>query len=427
MRFHSLPFEVDYFGDRPGRTFPATRFFLTHAHADHLHGLGPSFTGQVICTERTALVAQHRTNVLPTVFTPLPLNTRTKLRVPWDKPGEVYVTLLPTFHCYGACMFLFEGPFGTVLHTGDFRATDEVLATVRPLAGRVDMLFLDSTYCHPDFDFPSLEEATRGMLAFLAKVRKADRDVDVFIGTDTFGKEELFISISRHTGERIFLEPERYDLLALIDPLNAQKHFSRHEYPTAGMQDKSGSGQNSSPTSAPPTDVSQRANRIIAPPSHPAPRRGRIHAVQRWKLSSKRMRTWSALTGRGTASVVCSACSGRSDDRGLPANVARVAYSSHSNFRELQAFVDTVKPERVARTPETSGYDAQDGRVRDPGHWFPRLAGADKKRRMPAPKPVRCLAGAVFARASRVRQATGASFVKQQRRKRARGQAEEPD
>lgn len=416
MRFQSLPFEVDYFGDRPGRTFPAAIFFLTHAHADHLHGLGPSFTGRIISTEITSLVARQRTNASSAVFTPLPLNERTKLNLPCTKQGDVFVTLLPTFHCYGACMFLFEGPFGTVLHTGDFRATDDVLATVRPLAGRVDMLFLDCTYCHPDFEFPSLREATRSMLAFIEKARKADQDVDIFIGTDTFGKEELFIAISKQIGERIFLEPERYDLLLLIDRVNTRKHFARHDYRRNEKQKQPNSAQNHNPDDSPINDASRGTNCIKDPLTSP-PTRGAIYAVQRWKLSSKRLHAWSSRTGRATASVVCSACEGRSDERSLPGDVCRVLYSSHSNFSELRMFVKTVAPRRVSCTPETGGYDAQDGRTRDPMHWFPprkvstQVGTARKRKRPAAPKAIRCLASAVFAKASRVRQATGARFV----------------
>lgn len=53
----------------------------------------------------------------------------------------------------GSLMLLLEGPFGRILHTGDFRweadyaasmLTDEVL-TWAP----IDRLYIDNTYAHP--------------------------------------------------------------------------------------------------------------------------------------------------------------------------------------------------------------------------------------------------------------------------------------
>ena len=37
--------------------------------------------------------------------------------------GRVPITVTPinAYHCPGSAMFLFEGYFGTILHTGDFR------------------------------------------------------------------------------------------------------------------------------------------------------------------------------------------------------------------------------------------------------------------------------------------------------------------
>ena len=52
----------------------------------------------------------------------------------------------------GAVMFLFEGPFGRVLHCGDFRWEQEYQKeNLHPIltSAPLDVLYLDNTYAHP--------------------------------------------------------------------------------------------------------------------------------------------------------------------------------------------------------------------------------------------------------------------------------------
>ena len=58
-----------------------------------------------------------------------------------------------SIHMQGAVMFLFEGPFGRILHTGDFRWEADFLADMLQhpalTCAAIDTLFLDNTYAHP--------------------------------------------------------------------------------------------------------------------------------------------------------------------------------------------------------------------------------------------------------------------------------------
>jgi hypothetical protein len=59
-------------------------------------------------------------------------------------------------------MFLFEGPFGAVLHTGDCRLTPDCLSALMPfLARRIDYLFLDCTFARCPLPFPTKEDSIR--------------------------------------------------------------------------------------------------------------------------------------------------------------------------------------------------------------------------------------------------------------------------
>ncbi len=75
--------------------------------------------------------------------------------MPLDARATVHatVTAIDANHCPGAVLLLFEGYFGRVLCTGDFRYCP---AIGRALAGcTIDLAYIDNTYCTPTAVFPS--------------------------------------------------------------------------------------------------------------------------------------------------------------------------------------------------------------------------------------------------------------------------------
>ena len=64
-------------------------------------------------------------------------------------------------------MLLFEGPFGRILHTGDFRwEADYAAVMLRDEAltwAPLDKLYIDNTYAHPG-TLPSLLKSTESPL-----------------------------------------------------------------------------------------------------------------------------------------------------------------------------------------------------------------------------------------------------------------------
>lgn len=84
---------------------------------------------------------------------------------------NITVTLFDANHCPGAVMFLFEGYFGTYLYTGDIRFEKSVFEKYYELypesysneefvkcSKKIDILYLDNTFCDPVFTFPPRNE-----------------------------------------------------------------------------------------------------------------------------------------------------------------------------------------------------------------------------------------------------------------------------
>jgi DNA cross-link repair 1B protein len=111
----------------PRNTLNQFVFFLTHIHTDHLKGLTNSWNlGRIYTSKTTAALLIDRFENLKTNV--IGLETQEEHLIYLDsalQKESITVTLFDANHCPGACMFLFSGKIGTVLHTGDFRYSRE--------------------------------------------------------------------------------------------------------------------------------------------------------------------------------------------------------------------------------------------------------------------------------------------------------------
>eukprot|EP00736_Rhodelphis_marinus_P004656 Rmarinus@m.10236 len=147
---------VDGFGymdpePAPDGSFPP--YILTHFHSDHYTGLRASFKqGTIYCSPVTASLTESILGV-----------PRNRIRaLPWFEEvviDGVRIRTLPANHCPGAAIFHFTLHDGTrILHTGDFRFTEEMCRYPGIRDGPLDVLYLDTTYCDPEYCFPPQEE-----------------------------------------------------------------------------------------------------------------------------------------------------------------------------------------------------------------------------------------------------------------------------
>ncbi|GFR48162.1 hypothetical protein Agub_g9997 [Astrephomene gubernaculifera] len=112
-----LPFVVDTWTERSNAS--GKPHFLTHCHKDHTEGI-ENCSVDVYCTPltRRLLLLRQPEAARSNRFHLLQANTSIEVT-----HGSVTftVTALDANHCPGSVMFLFQGCFGNILHTGDCR------------------------------------------------------------------------------------------------------------------------------------------------------------------------------------------------------------------------------------------------------------------------------------------------------------------
>lgn len=127
------------------------------------------------------------------------------------------VDLIDANHCPGAVMYLFNGYFGTVLATGDFRYEKRMfieppLNTYIKNTNRspIELLYIDNTYCSPHYsNIPTRIQALNALIVYI-KLNNQQSNKKFIIKMKKLGKEELLINLAKHFKCKILLTKERY-------------------------------------------------------------------------------------------------------------------------------------------------------------------------------------------------------------------------
>ncbi|KAG8429678.1 hypothetical protein GDO86_003961 [Hymenochirus boettgeri] len=284
----NTPIAVDFWQIR--RCSHVRLFFLSHMHSDHTTGLTSTWNQPMYCSPVTAKILKYKLQVSNKWINPLEVGQSHLL--PLDDVGTetVTVTLIDANHCPGSVMFLFEGYFGTILYTGDFRYSSNMLR-YPPLNNRkaIDVLYLDNTNCDPVQNLPSRQEATNQ----IKEIIKDHPGHDIVIGIYNIGKESLLVDLAKTFKTWVVVSPQRLELLCILEMENV---FTSEE----------GSG--------------------------------RIRLVDQSEVNYANMVRWNKMCP--TLAILPTSRKVRTWHK----DIHIVPYSDHSSFEELLEFVSRLKP-----------------------------------------------------------------------------------
>ncbi|XP_025925571.1 DNA cross-link repair 1A protein isoform X1 [Apteryx rowi] len=202
-------FTVDAF--QYGEIEGCTAYFLTHFHSDHYCGLTKNFMFPIYCNKITGNLVKSKLRVKEQYIHVLPMDTECTV-------NGIKVLLLDANHCPGATMILFCLPTGNViLHTGDFRA-DPSMERYPSLVGRtVHTLYLDTTYCSPEYTFPSQQEVIQFAVNTAFETVTLNPRTLVVCGTYSIGKEKVFLAIAEVLGSKASMSRDKYKTLQCLE------------------------------------------------------------------------------------------------------------------------------------------------------------------------------------------------------------------
>ncbi|XP_051135264.1 uncharacterized protein LOC127254281 [Andrographis paniculata] len=346
-------------------------YFLTHLHADHTVGLSSAWKhGLLFCSRLTS-------RLFPCKFPDFDLSLLRVLRVgSWHSitlttpssgaPTQVYVKPIDAHHCPGSVMYLFRGKFGYMLYTGDFRweaAGNEVQSGRTMLLDSLkkrtlNTLHLDNTYCNPRYSFPSREVASKQVVDIIT----SHPDHDVIIAIDSLGKEDLLLYISRTLNIKVWVWPERLQIMHILGfrsnfttqtTVTRVRAVPRYSFTTETLE-----GLNKT-----------RRTIGIMPSGLPWPAKAKEKSVNVFGSSSCSERT-AQTSNDDSSNDTISLEEGSIKRYGKYIYV--VPYSAHSCFSEIKDFVELLRPINIKGIVSSASCHI------DPCYYFDHLCGTQQ-------------------------------------------------
>ncbi|GFR62623.1 5' exonuclease Apollo [Elysia marginata] len=276
--------------------------FLTNAQVYNIIGLSSSWTKNIYCSEITALILEKHHGISKHLLKILPLCEEITVT---SESEPFTVTAFDANHCPGSIMLYFDGNFGRIFYSGDFRSSAGLIANCSLFVKGADILYLDNTFCDEKFNFPSRSECFSQILDIIHHHPKSK----IIIGVDKLGSETMLGELGLALNENIVVSQPFYKICSLL--------FNSNVFIT-------------------PHDIKQ--SRIWAVPV---------------RLQSKTVRNLVTLDNKAIYILPTAVRTGLDS---ASANLYVVPYSDHSSYSELQEFVSAVRPRCIKPILTTGAY-----------------------------------------------------------------------
>uniref|UniRef100_A0A8C4R102 DNA repair metallo-beta-lactamase domain-containing protein n=1 Tax=Eptatretus burgeri TaxID=7764 RepID=A0A8C4R102_EPTBU len=201
-------FSVDTFSC--GAILGCKAYFLSHFHSHCYRGLTSTFVNTIYCSKVTGNLLRSKLGVRDDLIHRLPLHTVCLVEA-------IRVVLIEANHCPGSVMFLFLLDDGKrLLYTGDFRVDQSMLKNPHLTALRVDVCYLDTMHCQPDWEFPTRAEMKQFVQGVARKALKRNPRTLLVSGYQYLGHEALFMALAEVTGAQAAMAVDMYDTMLTL-------------------------------------------------------------------------------------------------------------------------------------------------------------------------------------------------------------------
>ena len=186
-----------------------------------------------------------------------------------NEKASFIVTLIPSGHCIGSIMyyrlmpkfllnfnslfilyrFLFEGLFGTVLYTGDFRIAQGDSKKLKafklnphhPDYGfkSIDHIYLDCTFCYRNAkDLPMRDECMELIITHVKDWIIKGPEFKIFLSLAArFGSEFIFVELNKRLGIRVHVSKLKYDIYKQFPEIAAAVTLNGKDTPIHACSD----------------------------------------------------------------------------------------------------------------------------------------------------------------------------------------------
>ncbi|RUS72320.1 hypothetical protein EGW08_019912 [Elysia chlorotica] len=185
--------------------------FFTNVHGNNIAGLTSSWQRPIYCSEITAVLLEKCYHISRRQLKVLPLCEKVTLK---SKSGPFTVMAFDANHCPGAIMLHFQGSFGSIFYTGNFRCSADVIAKCCSFAKFADILYIDNTFCDQECTLPTRRDSLSHILDIIHQHPKHK----IIIGVHKLGKECLLGELGTQLNETIVVPTMFYNIYcALFD------------------------------------------------------------------------------------------------------------------------------------------------------------------------------------------------------------------